>query len=395
MNNKLQISLPQNQAAFALVQCKNPVSSLLYVYGTINNGSIDLSLAGEELGLNESEIKKGADCLLAYSICKLYQTEPAIPSAASEEIINLRNTDYGFAGICQVYESSKGKLMRPNEIQSLYDIYVGLNMSADMITLLIGFLNEKGKFSLRNVEKTAYEWHDSNISTYEAAEEYMNNKFLEKSNYKAILKLLGITGRDAVTDEKKYLDVWIEKKISQGLIALAYEKTIYNLNELRWPYINKIIMNWYEQGYKTPQDIKTGENKKTEISRTGSYNKTPKTAAALLLEEYNNMRHEREERSTLLIAKISAKSPEFVENQKKLRMVSQKIALSSVSGVDISKLREESSKLAAERDAILKDLNVTYDMINPKPKCSLCNDYGYIGSEMCSCFKERLKNYNK
>ena len=259
MDTTLVISLSENQAHLALIQCKNPYSALLYVYGCANGGYINLSFAKEELEIDDFSLKKAADCLLAYGICKVKKDRVSEIKGDFDEIAALRDTDYGFAGICQMYESAKGKIMRPPEIESLYNIYVNLNMSADMITLLIGFLNEKGRFSLRNIEKTASEWHDAEITSYEAAEEYLNRKFAEKTVYRDILKLLGISGRDAVADEKKYIDRWLKADISHSLISLAYEKTIYNIHELKWPYIDKILSNWNKSGYKTPEDVEKGE----------------------------------------------------------------------------------------------------------------------------------------
>ena len=71
MDTTLVISLSENQAYLALIQCKNPYSALLYVYGCANGGYINLSFAKEELGIDDFSLKKAADCLLAYGICKV------------------------------------------------------------------------------------------------------------------------------------------------------------------------------------------------------------------------------------------------------------------------------------------------------------------------------------
>ena len=362
---------------------------MLYAYGSINNGVIDLSFAQIELDLDDSQIKRGADCLLAYGVCKKQLPKDSDIAASTEEILNLKKTDYGFSGICQVYEGAKGKIMRQPEIESLYNIYVNLNMSADMITLLISFLQENSKFSLKNVEKTAYEWHESEIATYEEAEQYLNKRFAQKSNYRKLLTLLNITGRDPVTEEKKFLDVWIEKAIPPALISLAYEKTIYNLSELRWPYLNKILLNWHEKGFKTPLDVEKGDA--LTSSKTVSSSSPLKTKASLLLEIYKKERHTREEKTAETLSMISSKSPEFLNVDRQIKGLSQKIALAALSGKDVSALKSQSNVLQAQREKILSLFGLTTEDINPSPNCSICNDYGYIGSQMCKCFKDRLE----
>lgn len=388
MDTTLVISLSENQAHLALIQCKNPYSALLYVYGCANGGYINLSFAKEELGIDDFSLKKAADCLLAYGICKVKKDRVSEIKGDFDEIAALRDTDYGFAGICQMYESAKGKIMRPPEIESLYNIYVNLNMSADMITLLIGFLNEKGRFSLRNIEKTASEWHDAEITSYEAAEEYLNRKFAEKTVYRDILKLLGISGRDAVADEKKYIDRWLKADISHSLISLAYEKTIYNIHELKWPYIDKILSNWNKSGYKTPEDVEKGEKSPPAKPEKAD---SERDKIARLLEIYDSERRRREETASRIIAEMTAKSEDFAKTQRSITATTRKIAASFVSGENPEALRDSLDRLCKVRENILRQYGYTTDMIDPKPKCEKCGDHGFIGSEMCSCFKERLK----
>lgn len=388
--SKLIINLPQPEANFAILQSKNPEAALLYIYGLANGGVIDTENAQNELALDDETLKKASDSLLAYSVCKFNIMPQVIVAPTIQDMNNLRKTDYGFKGICQVYEKAKGTPnIRKSEIESLYNIYVNLNMSADMITLLIGFLCEKNKFSLRNLEKTAYEWHEADISTYEAAEQYMKDKFIQKNQYRDILKALHIYGRDPVTNEKKYLDSWIEKKIPLALISLAYERMIYNISEFKWPYINKILINWNNAGYRSPQDVANGEP--SGAKHPAENEKTPKNKQTILLEEYDKKRHDREQRASVLLKQLTERSESFVENERRIKLVTRKMAAAAVSGSDVSIFKEQLDELNKKRKSILLSAGYNINDVFPKPDCPLCNDYGYIGSEMCQCFKEKLE----
>jgi len=50
------------------------------------------------------------------------------------------------------------------------------------------------------------------------------------------------------------------------MIKLAYEMCIDNTSKLSFPYINKILLNWYQKGVKTPEDA--AENEKNRQLNT-------------------------------------------------------------------------------------------------------------------------------
>ena len=388
--SKLMINLSREEADIAILQSKNPVTALLYIYGLVNGGIIDTEKAQAELLIDEFSLNRATDTLLAFAVCSVANESGVSAALDNNDINNLRKTDFGFRGICGIYEKTAGRFANQNEINSLYNIYINLNMSPDMITLLITSLKERDRFSLRNLEKTAYEWHDANINTYEAAEQYMNEKFAQGNRYRDILKVLNITGRDPVASEKKFLDTWIEKKIPLQLISLAYEKTIYNISELRWPYINKILMNWSDAGYKTVDDVNKNES---SHQRTGSSSpdKTQKTNQTILLEEYTKKRRDREQKAADLISRLTAASADFVDNERHIKLVSRKMAGAAMSGGDISIFRDQLDDLNRKRARIISANGYKVEEVFPVPDCPLCNDHGFIGSNMCKCFKEKLE----
>ena len=393
MQTQLTITLPAEQAFPPLVQCKNPYAALLYAYGAAKGGSFCLEDGAKELDITEPEAKKACNCLLAYGICKKTQQfvqKTVVPDA--NELVRLSTEDFGFQGIQKVYEGAKGTYLTRPEIDTLYDIYTNLTLSADMIVLLIASLKEMGRFSRRNVEKTAYEWNDLGITSYEGAEAYMQSRFSKANHYKEILAVLSISGRDPVFSEKKYIDSWLEKKIPLQLISYAYEKTVFNVGQLKWPYINKILESWHAVGYHTKQDVDNGEGKTHHATPLAQKSASPQAGKiAQLTEAYAQMRHAREQAAADLMAKLMAENPTFAENQRAMGALSQKIAATAVLGGDVVELRAKSKELAQKRRELLLSLGYTEDMLFPKPNCPKCNDYGYIGSEMCECFQHKLE----
>lgn len=56
----------------------------------------------------------------------------------------------------------------------------------------------------------------------------------------------------------------------------------------------------------------------------------------------------------------------------------------------VSHLSNESKRLVAEKDTLLKNAGFTADFFTNVYKCAACGDTGYTGGEVCGCFKRRL-----
>ena len=42
---------------------------------------------------------------------------------------------------------------------------------------------------------------------------------------------------------------------------MAYERTCLNTGGLNWAYMNKILQRWHSQGFRTAEDIRSGDQK--------------------------------------------------------------------------------------------------------------------------------------
>ena len=65
--------------------------------------------------------------------------------------------------------------------------------------------------------------------------------------------------RPAVEREREYIAAWVGMGLSDELIRMAYERTVYQKKAMNWPYMNKILLSWHQAGYKTPQQVEAGD----------------------------------------------------------------------------------------------------------------------------------------
>ena len=89
---------------------------------------------------------------------------------------------------------------------------------------------------------------------------------------------------------------------------------------------------------------------------------------------------------------VYTKCPRIEEIDRELSHTMAKIIASGLRrGTDprpaIEALREENLNLQQEKRLLLTRLGLPGDYLEEKPKCSRCNDTGFLGSEVCSCLR--------
>ena len=70
-----------------------------------------------------------------------------------------------------------------------------------------------------------------------------------------------------------------------GVITMAYEKTCLNTGGLSWPYMNKILTSWKDDGLLTVQQVKAGDRKGSERKGQRQLDEDERAAIARMMQE--------------------------------------------------------------------------------------------------------------
>lgn len=103
-----------------------------------------------------------------------------------------------------------------------------------------------------------------------------------------------------------------------------------------------------------------------------------------------NAINESEERNL----EAAAKSEEIRNIDRELRGVGLLLFKTACNGGDIAPIRERNLSLCEKRRAALKELGLPEDYTDVHYTCPHCSDTGFIGTKMCSCFREMLITEN-
>ena len=102
------------------------------------------------------------------------------------------------------------------------------------------------------MNKVAISWSESGITTVEQAKE---NASIHSQVYYAVMKALGISGRNLVDTEMNYIKKWSKEfGFDTQLISLACQRTISAIHQPSFEYVDSIMTSWHNNQVHTTED---------------------------------------------------------------------------------------------------------------------------------------------
>ena len=200
---------------------------------------------------------------------KKQEPEENLPQYSRKDVVDALTNEPDFCALYHEVERLFGRPLSDMDLQTLYTIYDGLALPAEVIFLLVNHKihtvrrqkqNEGALPRMTQIKSEAAYWKRLGLDTVEAAEEYLRKQQQVDHREWAILSAVGVTNqRPAVERERDYIRSWVELAISDELIAMAYERTVYQKGQMNWPYMHKILLSWHQAGFRTPEQVKAGD----------------------------------------------------------------------------------------------------------------------------------------
>lgn len=266
-----------SQAARRLVEAGDGDCALLYLALLERGGDADA--AQNRLRWPRERLEQAYGRLAAMELvagappaaqAQVPQQPDRLPEYSRGDVLDAMEREPEFMGLYQEMQRLLNRPLSDNDLKSLYTIYDYLALPVEVILMAAGYTlqaarrqkNRKEGVSVRmpQVQKTAFRWKRLGIDTVERAEEYLRRQQQVDAREWSILSAVGVTERrPAVEKEREYIDQWVEMGVSDDLIRLAYERTVYKKKDMNWPYANKILQSWHQAGYTTPEQVKAGD----------------------------------------------------------------------------------------------------------------------------------------
>ena len=145
-------------------------------------------------------------------------------------------------------------LMSPSWYTAIDHWFNDFKFDDDVMVALVKYCHDLKKLHLNYVRTVAESWYQDGVRTNWDLERHMEERDRLLAAKKKIARFLG--RNYALTEpEERYVKVWLnEYHFGLDLIELAVGKTTSRPNA-NFDYLNGILKRWFEEGYKTKEDI--------------------------------------------------------------------------------------------------------------------------------------------
>ena len=388
---QLTLAKSAEESLCILAQVKQPDCALLYACIYAKGGSMTVEEAGKVLEWDAARLAQAVKMLAVFDLVRDGVKPPVRGESLADpgELLICRREDGAFAGICDYFEQCKGRQMTQREMSILLEVYQSLNMPASVLGLLIGWCQESGHFSIQNIQRQAYQWHNKGILSFEQATAHLDALRRWYAYESGVLRMLGQTNREATESQKKFIDQWRAWGVNRELLAMAYDKTMMGTGgKFSWSYIHKILESWHNQGIKNRNDVEQKDRRPANPVAAAA--PQPESAERRILRQLEQTRLQRERTLQQRLETLRGISPEFRDNESALRLCASRMARCG-SGDDRAKLEQQKMLLLDRQKGILVRLGHPADWLSDQPNCPHCGDRGYIGSKRCTCLEAMLQ----
>ena len=160
-----------------------------------------------------------------------------------------------------------GRNLKTNETSTLVWLYDDQGLDVSLILLIVQYAVTHGKPNIRFIESVATDWLDKGIDNLADADDELRKLALAEQAWATVQSAFGIDRRKPSKKENELAVKWIDEwKLSKEMLKAAYEACVDSSSKFTIPYVDKIIENWHEKGYKSVKDLEN-DKKPTDDSK--------------------------------------------------------------------------------------------------------------------------------
>ncbi len=249
-------------------------AALLYLTLLLHHGSLSPEKLAGELRWSEERLRQAESALLASGLVNSHRPAAAEPEGGErpeytrEDVGRQLESDSRFAQLTGNMEQLLGKKLSTPDLHILLGLYDYLGLPCDVIFLLASHCTQRlrerygqgRRPTLRQIEQEGYAWARMGLMDLDSANRYLMKYAQRRTETARYMQVMGLGQRPPSPTEEEYLLRWAEMGFPAESVELAYDKTVLKCRELRWGYMNKILLSWHEKGLHTREEIAAGDS---------------------------------------------------------------------------------------------------------------------------------------
>ena len=262
------------QAARRLIDSGNGDCALLYL-ALLESGG-DGEKARRALRWNSERLDVTYNQLVRLGLAAAQAAPQSVPAPAEadtppeysrSDLLTAMEKEPSFSDLCRAVEQCLGKPMSETDLKSLYTVYDYLALPGEVILLLAHWCaaeterkyGEGRRPRMAAIKKEAFRWKRMGVDTVEGAEDFLQKQQKLAGRERDILPLLDIRNRPPVDREREYIAAWVDMGFADDAIRLAYERTLFQKQQMNWAYMNSILKRWHQAGFHTAAQAEAGD----------------------------------------------------------------------------------------------------------------------------------------
>ena len=170
-------------------------------------------------------------------------------------------------------EDMLGRPLKINEKQKIITWLNKYKMAPYIMTQAFSYcVNNKKVKRFSYIESVVSAWYDAGVKDLDTMVEYLEKRNDRFSAYSRISKALGFN-RTLTEAEMRTIDRWIDEwDFSMEMILKCLDNST-KINNPNLNYFDKILSQWYKNGFKTIEDLKNDKNLKKKKETGKAKNK--------------------------------------------------------------------------------------------------------------------------
>lgn len=188
---------------------------------------------------------------------KIIDNENIISSARNPEIKSMM----------EKIEDMFGRPLKVNEKQKIITWLNNYKTSPFIMEQIFSYcINNKKVKRFNYIESVVSAWHDEGVVDLDTMMEYLEKRNDRFSTYSRISKALGFN-RTLTEAEMRIIDKWVDEwAFSMEMILKCLDNST-KINNPNLNYFDKILSEWYKNGFKAVDDIKDTKKPDTVASK--------------------------------------------------------------------------------------------------------------------------------
>jgi len=310
---------------------------------------------------------------------QLYGEKTSRKPVASDQNTQALMADKEVKGMFDAIEKITGRMISGTEMMEVLSWINDFNASPEIIVYGYSYCIQKKKKDIKYIAAVVKNWAAEGLTDVNSVDEHLAQSEKKQSRYKRVFQALGFA-RNATEEERRIMDTWfdtMEFSVDKVLDACRKTSGITNPNI---NYVNKVLVNWYEE----QQTGKVGSGKK-ELT-TGD-----------IMRYYETLRRQNEDAAEERKREVYERVPRIKQIEEELISLSAEMSRVIISDrIDrksaVEEIQRKIDGLNMETAFLLTDNGFEIDYMDIKYKCTRCKDTGMLETgEKCQCFGEVTK----